>query len=127
MRSCQASNNNTTRVSVHGVWIDLTEAQIKKVTTEIKKREKCRGDFKKMLLKLGFVTCEIAGKNCFEHKYYGWFAEIIEYNSRWFECWIVGTGLRDGGFPGGWSYGEPEEVEKVLTEAMDKLNNKDNG
>ena len=32
----------------------------------------------------------------------------------WSEVWMVGEGLKCGGFPGGYCYGEPEDVEAEL-------------
>ncbi len=35
-------------------------------------------------------------------------------------AWLVGRGLPNGGYPGGRNYDKPEEVERVLTNPLNK-------
>jgi hypothetical protein len=112
-------------IVVEGVRIELTEAQNDKVEKEIRRRERCRNSFEKMLKHFGFKKIDTSDWErpnipAFQHSYYNWYAEIIDHG-RWNEVWMAGHGLRHSGFPGGWMYGEPEDIEKELSKALQEL------
>lgn len=104
-------------IIVEGCTIRLTPAQIAIIDKEKKRREKCRGSFKRMLTKLGFRPCkDLPGS--FQHKDRSWYAEIID-RGNYSDCWMVGEGLKDlTGFPGGWVYETPMDIEKELIKAI---------
>lgn len=51
------------------------------------------------------------------HSSMEWYADIREERN-WTDVWMVGKGLKDGGFPGGWNYSDPEEIETELLRAL---------
>jgi hypothetical protein len=105
------------KIIVEGVSIELTPAQIATIEKERKRREKCRGSFKRMLAKLGFrQSHDVPGS--FSHKTNDWYAEIID-RRHYSDVWMVGDGLKNStGFPGGWVYESPMELEKEVVKAL---------
>lgn len=113
---------------IQGIRIELTADQIKLVEKEKRRRELCRHSFERMLKRFGFEKVDTSGwenpnQNCWQHIYYNWFVEIYDRNG-WSDAWMVGTGLKDDGFPGGWCYSDPEEIEKELGRAIDEIEDK---
>ena len=72
--------------------------------------------FRKVLLKFGFKNLD-GYKLSYSNEKNGWFADIIDFGN-FAEVWLVGTGLKDGGFPGGWNYADPKDIEKALNSAL---------
>lgn len=104
-------------IVVEGVRIELTTEQISLILKERKRRERCRGSFKRMLSNLGFKPCkDLPGS--FEHKVMPWYAEIVNHEG-YSNVWMVGGDLKSAGFPGGWIYHSPTEIE---TEVLKVLN-----
>ncbi|HEY4288245.1 MAG TPA: hypothetical protein VGN00_14170 [Puia sp.] len=106
------------KVIIEGVCISLTPSQINAITKERKRREKCRSSFEKMLVHFGFTGVPDL-PNSFEHKACDWYAEITDRGG-WSDVWMVGHGLRQGRFPGGWIYDDPEEIEKEIIRALEQ-------
>jgi len=50
---------------------------------------------------------------CYENKEKGWFADILDRGA-YKEVWMVGNGLKSGSFPGGWIYGNPNNIFEEL-------------
>lgn len=95
-----------------GVRIKLTKEQKELIEKERNKRRQCRGSFAKMLKYFGFKPIsDFPG--AFEHPKKGWYAEVIKGNCYDY-VWMVGIGLKDGGFPGGSTYAEPKEIEDEI-------------
>ena len=110
---------------VKGVKIELTPAQIKQVEKQLNARKRCRTSFEKMLKHFGFkkVVDAGAGNNCWQHKSYNWFADVID-RVNYTDVWMTGTELKQcNGFPGGFCYGKPEEIEEELCRAIEKIEN----
>lgn len=105
------------KVVVDGCIIELTPAQIAVIEKERKHREKCRSSFGRMLTKLGFKACkDLPGS--FQPKDRPWYAEIID-RGHYSDCWMVGDGLKSvSGFPGGYVYESPVDVEKEIIKAI---------
>lgn len=104
------------KIIIEGCAIELTPAQIAVIDKEKKRREKCRGSFKRMLTKLGFMPCkDLPGS--FQHKDKPWYAEIIDHG-HYSDCWVVGDGLKTSSFPGGWVYETPMDIEKEVVRAI---------
>ena len=96
---------------VEGIRISLTESQISIIEAEKRKREMCLNSFRKILLHFGFKETKESladgspSNQCwFENKSYNWYAEITIHNENWQSVWMVGKGLKQGPFPGGWIY-----------------------
>lgn len=114
------------KVFIRGTWITLTPEQMKIIEKERNKKKAASNSFKKMLINHGFKKLDTTGwldpkQECYEHVYYNWFAQIFTHNSLWVECWLVGSGLRNSGFPGGWMYGSTEELNVAIEVAFRKL------
>ena len=112
---------------VQGIRIELTPDQIKVIEKEKRRRERCRDSFVKTLKRFGFKKIDTSdwvnpNQDCYEHPHYEWFAEIYDRGG-WNDVFMAGQGLKDGGFPGGWVYGDPEQIEKELARAIDELQN----
>jgi hypothetical protein len=105
---------------IRGVRIELTPEQIKKIKQAENKLKRCRSSFEKMLRHLGFKQISDLPPGHFEHKQQDWYAEIYNrgcYN----DVWMVGNGLKSSGFPGGWNYSSPQEIEEEILKALDNL------
>jgi len=113
-------------IFVQGVRIKLTDEQIAQIDKEERKRKRCRSGFGKMLKHFGFKKADTSDwlqkdTLAFEHVYYNWYAEIQNHGN-WDSVWMVGPGLKDSGFPGGYMYDEPEKIETEIISALEKLN-----
>lgn len=109
-------------VFIKGVRIKLNDKQIAEVDKELKSRERCRISFVKMLRKFGFRNEDKAFPNSFGNKTFDWYAEIID-RGNYSDVWMVGKELKSsGGFPGGWIYSEPKEIEDEIVRALDLKN-----
>lgn len=107
-------------IFVEGVRITLTAEQVALVEKEQRRRQRCGNSFAKMLKHFGFKRVKSL-PNCWEHISRGWFAEILD-RGNYSDVWMVGKELKCSGFPGGYCYGEPEDVEAELLSALEKLN-----
>jgi hypothetical protein len=110
-------------VVVKGVRIELTKEQASKIEKELRDRKKEMGTFEKVLLHFGFKKMNMKDWphkqiTPYEHKENGWYAEI-QNNGRWSDVWMVGKGLKCAGFPGGWQYFTPQEIENEIIKAID--------
>lgn len=104
-------------IYIKGVNIKLTTEQKRQIGDQLKKRDACKNSFKRTLEHHGFKAYPEL-KNCFQHIYFNWWAEITVHD-RYTEVWIVGPGLKCAGFPGGWTYGTPEEITEEITKYLD--------
>lgn len=117
-------------VRIKGVLIKLTDEQVKKIEKEERARERCRKSFEKMLLRFGFKkidTSDWEDKNAmaYEHVYYNWFAKINKnFSGDISDVFMAGEGLKNVGFPGGYNYESPKEIEIELVKVMDELSPK---
>lgn len=107
-------------VFVEGTRITLTPEQEAQVNKELRRRKKNRSSFEKMLKYLGFKPAGEGLRNCWQHEKENWWAEVHD-QGHYHTVWLVGPGLKCGGFPGGWSYGEPEEIEMEVLKALKKI------
>ena len=58
----------------------------------------------------------------FEHKVMPWYAEIID-RGNYSDVWMVGDGLKSStGFPGGWVYESPIEIETEVIKSLSTPN-----
>lgn len=102
------------RIIVDGAGIELTAKQIGTIEKRRKQRERCRYSFKRMLTHLGFKA-DREFPTSFGHRKENWYAEIQEYSSGAFNVWMTGPELKDSnGFPGGWVYWEPKDIETEI-------------
>lgn len=79
-------------------------------------------EFEICLRKFGFKKIDTSdyqqkGCICYQNEKQGWFADFI-INKCFVEVWLVGNGLKCGGFPGGWNYGSAELITKELNKAL---------
>lgn len=108
------------KVVVEGCTIELTTGQVAIIDKERKLREKCRGSFKRMLRKLGFMQSHDDVPGSFSHKTKQWYAEIID-RGHYSDVWMIGDGLKSvSGFPGGYVYESPMDLEKEVIKALSK-------
>lgn len=107
------------KVLVEGVWVKLTDEQIKYVEQEKDRREKeearIASSFLKVLHHFGFKrVSDVPG--CYSQDFHNWFAEIIKPSTGADPyVWIVGNGIRDSAFPGGWIYWDPQVLFRELS------------
>lgn len=118
---------NGNEILVNGVLISLTRQQLKKINTEIAERKEDKSAFEKVLFHYQFKKVDTTGwlnpkQDCYQHVYFNWWAEIVRHGG-WHEVWLVGEGLKCGGFPGGWNYGEPEYLQEEIEKAIQILIN----
>lgn len=106
------------KIIIEGVEITLNASQVWEINKERKKRERCRNSFVRMLKHFGFKKYPEC-PNCYEHPIYEWWAEIHNYGN-YDSVWMVGKGLRDGGFSGGYTYDEPELIEREILKALNQ-------
>lgn len=109
-------------VIIKGVRITLTQQQVAKIEIAKNQRQRCRNSFVRMLKHFGFKKIDTAGWEnpkalCFENETCEWFAEIQNYGN-WDEVFMAGKGLKNVGFPGGYMYGTPQEIEEELLKAI---------
>lgn len=111
-------------VYVRGVRVPLTAQQIKAVEKELSARLRGVQSFASVLKSFGFKPLENTVGNYpgFTHAGYGWYAEVADHGC-FQDCWLVGQGLKHGSFPGGWTYGTPEEVREAICNAIDQIEN----
>ena len=103
------------KVQVEGVWIQLTDEQIKIIEQARKKLETEANTFAKVLKHFGFKKINEPG--CYSHPEYDWFAEIIN-RDHWPYVWMAGKGVKNSAmFPGGNCYYEPEQLKEELIRA----------
>lgn len=73
--------------------------------------------FEDILERAGFtkIRTEFDGDTGWEYRKMGWYADVINYTSG-SEVWMIGAGLKDRkGYPGGFRYHEPAELEEELS------------
>lgn len=57
----------------------------------------------------------------FMHEANDWYAELL-HRGGYSDVWMVGKGLKQAnGFPGGWLYEEPEQIEAVIIKARNEM------
>lgn len=109
------------KVTVKGVTIDLTPAQIAYIEKTIIKRDKELKTFENVLKHFGFRKLNTKGwvnpdQNCYTQNTHGWFVEILDYG-KWKSCLVHGTGL-DHGHPFGKHYDSPESLCEAIVKAL---------
>lgn len=111
------------KVLVEGVWVKLTDEQIKYVEDQITTRERKAAvvtqSFKHVLSHFGFKRQKDA-PGFYYQKEYDWLVEVVDPSQsiNWEYAWGIGAGLKCGGFPGGWRYDDPQELFKALSDAV---------
>ena len=90
--------------------------QISDRVARIKQRE--IKAFASVLRKYGFKK---SSPTIFDNEKRGWHADIMDMHN-YVEVWLVGKGLKCGGFPGGWCYGDPQAIANELDKALQNLN-----
>lgn len=76
--------------------------------------------YARLLRKYGFKK---SGTTSFDHEKNSWHADILDMHN-YVEVWLVGRGLKDGGFPGGWVYGDAKSIADELDKALQNLKSK---
>lgn len=114
------------RVVVEGVAIELTPEQVSQIEKVRQERKECRDSFEKMLLHFKFKKISKPSTDAhesvmFSHCYYNWYAEIHYGCGTYYYVWMTGNGLKNSKqVPGGWTYDEPEEIEREIVRALDE-------
>lgn len=110
------------KIFIEGISIELTKEQVDFIEKEKRKRTRELTTFSKVLKHFGFTKVK-DHENCWEHNDYEWWAEIYHNSGRYYTLFMVGHPLKCGGFPGGWVYDEPKQVEEEILIALEKINN----
>lgn len=114
------------KVKIKGVEITLTTEQEREIARVNKRWAREVSSLATVLRSFGFKKHTVTGEegsvsSFYTHVKNGWHAEI-EKEKYYTHVWIVGNGLKDSGsFPGGWYYGEPQEITDELNRALEAI------
>jgi len=104
-------------IVIRGCRLKLTPDQIKKLDKSDAESKKCLSSFERTLKRFGFKQIADLPPGHFEHKKNDWYAEISNRND-YYIVLMVGEGLKQSPFPGGWIYYDVQELQKELLKAI---------